>query len=194
MDSAISEPAPSHRPVTRRNLVQPRYAPAILLAGLVLVAPRTIAAQTLDEHLKPLAPLLRTWSGDLMAPDSSRAWKTYREYRPIWDGSVVRFTDSTPATGGFSEGYFYWDRGEGKIAVFIIGQRGIYSRGFVSLEGNLLTIAGQISFPERTFDFRNTFEFAADGRMIDRWFQNAFGPWRAGHLIELTAGPPAERD
>jgi hypothetical protein len=55
-------------------------------------------------------------------------------------------------------------------------------------------IAGQISFPERTFEFRNTFEFAAGGKMTDRWFQNAFGSWRAGHVIELTAEPPDGRD
>ncbi len=71
---------------------------------------------------------------------------------------------------------------------------GVYSRGFVSLEGDQLMIAGQISFPERTFDFRNTLAFTADGKMTDRWFQNAFGSWRAGQVIELTAGPPEERD
>ena len=105
----------------------------------------------------------------------------------MWDGMTVKYSSSTPGNESFSEGYFYWDRGEKKIAVIILNSRGIYNMGFVTIEEGLLTISGTISFPERTFEFRNTFEFREDGKMIDRWFQNAFGSWRPGHVISFES-------
>jgi len=144
-------------------------------------------AQNLDPNLKILAPLLgKSWVGDLKAPDGSTTWKTTCEFKALWDGTVVKYTGSTSQMNSFAEGYFYWDRAEQKVAVLIINNKGIYQKGFVMLEDSVITIKGAISFPERTFEFKNTFEFIADGKMIDRWFQNAFGPWRPGHVIEFT--------
>jgi hypothetical protein len=48
-----------------------------------------------------------------------------------------------------------------------------------------VTVQGKVVFPDRTFDYKNTFEFMPDGKMIDRWFQNAFGPWQPGHVVEF---------
>lgn len=59
------------------------------------------------------------------------------------------------------------------------------------MEDSLVVIRGKTSFPERTFDFKNTFQFTPDGQMIDRWYQNAFGEWRAGHVIEFSPKEPA---
>jgi hypothetical protein len=56
----------------------------------------------------------------------------------------------------------------------------------VSVENGVLTVRGTIAFPERTFDFKNTFEFAAEGKMIERWFQNASGSWQPGHVVEFV--------
>ncbi|MBN2091722.1 hypothetical protein JW964_19060 [candidate division KSB1 bacterium] len=144
-------------------------------------------AQNPDPNLKILAPRLdKSWVGELKAPDGSASWKTTHEFKALWDGTVVKYTGSTSQMNSFAEGYFYWDRAEQKVAVLIINNKGIYQKGLVMLEDSLITIKGTISFPERTFEFKNTFEFTAEGKMIDRWFQNAFGPWRPGHVIEFT--------
>lgn len=144
-------------------------------------------AQSLSEELKILGPLVnKTWVGELKSPDGSQAWQTTHTYTPLWDGTIVKLTENTPERDASSEGYFYWDREEQKIAVLVVNKKGIYKKGFVTEEDGILTINGKISFPERTFDFKNTFEFTADGKMIDRWFQNAFGSWMAGHIIEFT--------
>jgi len=58
--------------------------------------------------------------------------------------------------------------------------------GYVVFEQGVLTVQGVITFPDRTFEYGNTFEFTLEGKMIDRWFQNAFGPWRPGHVIEFA--------
>lgn len=104
----------------------------------------------------------------------------------LWYGNAIKFTESTPGKNANSEGYYYWDRQENKIAVMIINEKGIYQKGFVTLEEGFITIKGTISFPERTFEYKNTFEIISEGKMIDRWYQNAFGPWMAGHVLEFT--------
>ncbi len=155
---------------------------------LVAVLQTQTEAQLVSENLKILEPLLnKTWAGELKSPDGSKSWKTTHEYAALWDGTIVKFTGSTPERNANSEGYFYWDRAEQKIAVLIVNNNGIYNRGFVAVEDSVITIRGTISFPERTFEFKNTFEFTPDGKMIDRWFQNAFGSWMAGHVIEFTS-------
>jgi len=162
------------------------YIVAFLL--LLTVWPYRAGAQQVHENLKILEPLLnKTWAGELKSPDGNKSWETIYNYVPLWDGTVVKFTGSTPGRDANSEGYFYWDRDEQKIAVLVVNNKGIYNRGFITVEEGVLTIQGQISFPERTFNFKNTFEFTPDGKMIDRWFQNAFGSWMAGHVIEFTS-------
>ncbi len=146
------------------------------------------AAQTLNENLSVLEPLLnQKWGGELKSPDGSASWETIHEYKMLWDGTIVKFTGCTPERNSNSEGYFYWDRGEQKVAMLIVNEKGIYQKGFVTVEEGIITIKGTISFPEKTFDFKNTFEFTGEGKMTDRWFQNAFGPWMPGHVIEFTA-------
>ncbi len=152
----------------------------------VLLFNFSINAQNLDANFKILEPLLgKNWVGELKAPDGSASWKTNREFKALWDGTVIKYTSSTSEINSFAEGYFYWDRTEQKIAVLIVNNKGIYQKGFVTLEDSVITIKGTIAFPERTFEYKNTFEFTTDGKMIDRWFQNAFGPWRPGHVVEL---------
>jgi len=67
----------------------------------------TVNAQNLDQNLKILAPLLgKSWIGELKAPDGSAAWKTTREFKALWDGSVVKYSGSTAEINSFAEGYF----------------------------------------------------------------------------------------
>ena len=155
----------------------------VLFALLLINSP--IFAQSLSSEMKILEPLLKNWEGILASPDGNHSWKTLRGYNLLWDGSIVKITNSTPEINSYGEGYFYWNRQEKKVAVILVNQKGIYQNGFVTIEDGLLTIKGKISFPERTFDYKNTFEFTKNGKMIDRWFQNAFGDWRTGHVIEF---------
>jgi len=138
--------------------------------------------------LKILEPLVnRYWVGEMKSPDGNRTFKVDRNFQVVWDGSVVRYAASIPEIGSFSEGYFYWDRETQKVAVLILSNRGVVEKGTVSVENGLVTVQGRMVFPEQTFDFKNTFELTPDGKLIDRWFQNAFGSWRPGHVVTLIA-------
>jgi len=57
--------------------------------------------------------------------------------------------------------------------------------GRICLRGSA-TINGKIS------DYRNTFEFRPDGKMIDRYYQNASGTWQPGHVIEFVRSDGAK--
>ncbi len=141
---------------------------------------------TLSENLRILERMVyKHWVGRIRSVDGSRLLETDRNFRPLWDGSVVKYESSLPESNHFFEGYFYWDKEAGKVAVFLVSSRGVVQRGTVSSEKGFLIVQGTIVFPEKSFEYRNTFEFTPDGRMIDRWFQNAFGPWRPGHVIEF---------
>jgi len=171
-----------------------RQSPAfvlLLLLGLPAVAPAQPLSQppsqAPSQDLSILAPLAgKTWVGRMTSPDGQHTFTVERTFQVMWDGSAVKFSSSAEV-GSPSEGYYYWDREAKQVAVFVVNARGIYQRGTVSVQGNVITVAGRISFPDRAFDYRNTFEVRPDGTVVDRWFQNAFGDWRPGHVVELRA-------
>lgn len=161
-----------------------RHASIFLFLLLVLQAAEA-SAQSPSKALSILAPLAgRTWSGRMTSPDGQRTFAVERTFQPMWDGAVIKFSSSAEI-GSPSEGYFYWDREANKLAVLIVSASGVCQTGTVSAKGDVITIEGRISFPDRSFDYRNTWEIKADGTVIDRWFQNAFGDWRPGHVVEL---------
>ncbi|MEW5980892.1 MAG: hypothetical protein AB1806_00820 [Acidobacteriota bacterium] len=122
----------------------------------------------------------------MTSPDRRRSFSVERRFEALWDGSVVRF-QTKAEVGSPSEGYYYWDREAKQVAVLILNARGVHRRGTVSVRDGVITVEGRIAFPERAFDYRNTFELRPDGTLVDRWFQNAFGDWRPGHVVELKA-------
>lgn len=157
----------------------------LALFFLLLVLPARGSGQPLSQHLSILTPLVgKTWVGRMTSPDGRQAFTVERTFQPQWDGSVVRFSTSAEI-GSPSEGFYYWDRDAKQVAVFLVNARGVYQRGTVSAAGGIITVEGRISFPDRAFDYRNTFELRPDGTLVDRWFQNAFGDWRPGHVVEL---------
>jgi hypothetical protein len=133
------------------------------------------------------------WAGMLKAPDGSREFKVIREYKSVWEGNVIKCTKTNYELDNFGEGYFYWDDVVKKIAYFFIENKAVFLKGYVTIEENVITVEGKMTWPQQpnpsvkqSFDFKNTFEFTVDGKMIDSWFQNAFGSWRSGHVIEFA--------
>lgn len=162
----------------------------IALAILAVASPQAVRAQALTGQLRFLEPLLgREWAGELRSPDGRTSNRTTLLFQSHFGGTAVKLTTATPDLGASAEGFFYWDREAGRVAVFLLNGQGIFQRGYAALEGGVITIWGTITFPDRTFEFHNTFELTAADRMVDRWFQNAFGDWRPGHVVELTASP-----
>jgi hypothetical protein len=167
-----------------------------LILSLLVLAGLSGAVSNLDPKLAPLTPLLdKDWRGMLKAPDGSAEWETLYRFEAVWGGKVIKSTRTTPARNSVEEAYIYWDDPAQKPAFFSIQSSGVFATGFVSVEGKVLTFEGRMTWPDpppnpgvkQSYDFRNTFEVLSESEMVDRWFQNAFGPWRPGHVINFRA-------
>jgi hypothetical protein len=143
-------------------------------------------SQTLNEKLKFLEPMLgNIWEGEMKSPDGTKSFKVTLSYEAIWNGEVIKFSRYNPELKYFTEGYIYWDDETSKVTFFSVSSRGGASMADITIEEGKITLKGQLTMRDKTFDYKNTFEFTPDGKMIDRWFQNAFGPWQSGHVIEF---------
>jgi hypothetical protein len=158
-----------------------------LLIFLLLLISFPAIGQVLNEKLKNLEPLLYSnWVGEMKSPDGKKAFKINLSYEPLWDGEVIKFSRSVPEIKSFSEGYIYWDYDSSKILIFTISTRGAARESEVTFEEGKILVKGKLSIDNRTFDYKNAFEFTSDGKMTDSWFQNAFGYWQPGHVIVFS--------
>lgn len=158
---------------------------------LILIAALSTRAGAggLDERLAFLEPLLgRPWQGELTLPDGEQTMQVTQAYEPLWDGKVIHYTRSIPDFPFFLEGYIYWDANEQQVCLMNINSRGNAGRGVVTLEDGTITVRGRMTMGGKTYDYRNTFEVAPDGRMTDRWFQNQSGSWQPGHAVTFARG------
>jgi len=168
----------------------------LILAVFACCSP--LSGQDIDEKLASLKPFLnKTWIGEFKSPDGIVIAVTIRTFEAIADGRIIKLTTRNEGIESWGEGFFYWDDIAKKIAYFFIESNGVFLTGFVTAEGNIITIEGTMTWPQQkdpnikqSYDFRNSFEFTSDGKMVDRWYMNAFGPWRYGHVIEFMTKEP----
>lgn len=183
-------------PVKRRRRLSSLFlAGAVVLAGTVSSSTNARAVQ-IDARLAPLRPLLgKTWQGTLTSPDGARSSLVVRTFELVEKGRVVRLTKTNRDRGGKGEGFIYWDDVGRTVRLFFIEDGGVLLEGTVTSEGKVITFAGTMTWPEppkdpsakQSYEFRNTFEVLSDAAMRDTWYQNAFGTWKRGHVIEFEA-------
>jgi hypothetical protein len=127
--------------------------------------------------------------------ESSAEWKTTCTCKVLWEGKVIKYSRATAERNSYEEGFIYWDDMAKKPAFFFIHSGGAFSSGFVSSDRNVITFKGKMTWPapapnpgvKQSYDIKNTFEFVSATEMVDRWFQDAFGPWRPGHVVNFKA-------
>ena len=160
---------------------------------LLVVFHLSSGGQILSENLKVLGPLVdKTWVGELKSPDGKTVSKVSLRYESLWNGAAVKVSRSNPDRKSFSEGYFYWDKEEKKIGFFSVNNIGGPVKADVSIEDGKVCLKGSVTISGKSFDFKNTFEFLPDGKMVDRWYQNASGSWQPGHVIEFIESDAAK--
>ena len=171
---------------------------ATLLVALTLLATAS-PAQEIDPHLEMLRPLLaKAWTGTLKSPDGNGAFLVTRRFEPLEKGRVVRLTTINETRGSSGEGFVFWDDVAKRVRLFFVEESGVYLSGTVRGEGRVITLEGTMSWPspppnpgvKQSYDFRNTLELLSETSMRDSWFQNAFGPWRPGHVIDFEVKTP----
>ncbi|MCJ7681717.1 MAG: nuclear transport factor 2 family protein [Candidatus Aminicenantes bacterium] len=160
-----------------------------------------VSGQDIDPRLNPLEPLLnKTWAGFLKAPDGSAEFRVVRTFEVLNGGKVIRFTKINKDLNGYGEGFIHWNDIEQKAAFFFIEKGGVFQTGYVSVENDVITFEGQMTWPKampqgkQSYDFKNTFELKSKTEMVDSWFHNAFGPWRPGHVIAYKTAVESDMD
>ncbi len=166
---------------------------SVVMVVLIFICGNSLQAKSLDSHFTILKPFLnKHWVGTLKSPDGSKEFRVNRRYESILNGKAIKCVKENADLNNYGEGYFYWNDLKKKISFLFIENNGVFLTGEVEVEKNTITIKGRITWPEKkpppfqqSFEFKNTFEFIQDGKMIDRWSHNAFGQWRPGHMIEF---------
>jgi len=191
-----AESGESIRPIgVQRAHVLGAVAVAVLAAAAAGFA-AVSATPEIDARLEPLRPLLgKTWRGSLASPDGTHSYVVVRRFEPVAGGKVIKITKENPDLGGRGEGFLYWDDVTKRIRLFFIEESGVFLEGSVTSDGKVITFEGTMTWPnpppnpavKQRYEFRNTFEMRSDTTMLDSWFQDAFGPWRPGHVIEFAA-------
>ncbi len=199
------------RSCRRRNVRTPARAggPRALLpaacAVLLLAASALHAAVppalAIDPRLEAFSPLLgKTWQGALRSPDGRHESVVVRRFDLLEKGRVIRLTKTNRDLGTSGEGLIFWDDIAEDIRVVFVATGGAFLEGTVTAEGNTITLQGTMTWPDtprtpgakQRYDFRHTLELRSGTSMRDSWFQNAYGPWRAGHVVDFEAAPPQE--
>jgi hypothetical protein len=164
-----------------------------LIPALLFVFHLYSGEQTHAEKLGILEPLVgKTWVGEMKSPDGKTVSRISLRYESLWNGAAVKVSRSNPERKSFSEGYYYWDNEGEKIGFFSVNNIGGPVKADVSTEDGKVCLKGSVTINGKTFDFKNTFELLSDGKMIDRWYQNASGTWNAGHVIEFVESDAAK--
>lgn len=148
-----------------------------------------LGAEALHEKLTFLESLLgQSWQGEFPLPGRNQSLRITQTYETLWNGKVIHYTRSIPDLPFFLEGYIYWDTNEQKVCLMSINSRGNANHGIITLENATITVYGRMTMNGKTYYYRNTFEFDADGKLIDRWFDNASGSWEPGHVVVFVRG------
>ncbi|MBN2774799.1 MAG: hypothetical protein JXR31_11150, partial [Prolixibacteraceae bacterium] len=105
--------------------------------------------QNLNSTLESLNPFLgNTWIGKLKSPDGSKELTVLRTYEIIPKGNVLKCIKKNPELDNYAEEFFFWDDIEKKIAFFSIGDLGVFENGFVTIDNNIVTIEGTMTWPK----------------------------------------------
>ena len=161
-----------------------RYKIYLLLPLFFLSISCIVYPQELNDKLKFLTPMLSdNWAGEMKSPDGKKSFNVSLKIESTWNGNVVKYTRAVPDLKFFKEGYFYFDENTNRVLFFSITSGGDGETAEVVMEEGKISIKGQLTMNNKTFDYKNVWEFPEEGKMTDRWLQNSSGSWRQGHVI-----------
>jgi hypothetical protein len=108
-------------------------------------------------------------------------------FEPMHDGKILKFYGACKELNSRTDGYYYYDPDKKAIAYLWLTSNGNITVGNVKEEDGKILAYGYGIFPNRKLEFRNTYEFTADGKLHDKFFRFEDGEWKAGHSRIYTA-------
>jgi len=156
-----------------------------LLAGALGLGRNDAALRKELDILKPLVG--KTWISEWKDPAGRQTLHVLRRYEAMHDGKIIKIYQECTELNSQTDGYYYYDPDKKEIAFLTLTNNGNFAAGNVKEEGGKILEYGHVTFPNEKLEFRNTYELAANGEMVDHFFSFEKGEWRAGHSRVWTA-------
>jgi len=154
--------------------------PLALVAGISCVAPSH--AQEIEDQLRLLAPLVgETWIGRFVQPEGAPSLRL--TWEAALDGHAIRLTKEAPGVDLIAETLYYWDRAENALRFLSLSNRGVVSRGAVTVEDGLIVHVGLQVDRAMVTEYKQTLELLVDGRLRDIFCARTPAGWWQRHLI-----------
>lgn len=168
----------------RRKKIMKNLKFGFIAIMLIALSFSSIYGQELDEHLKLLEPFInKSWEAEI--PRFGEGAKMEIMWKVIEKGKVIKKTGELKILNSTFEAYYFWDSDKQEIGVFSIHNNGNFLHGHVKEEDGKILEYGYVTFPDKKLEFRNTFEFTEDGKLLDKYFRFEDGEWQAGHSREF---------
>ena len=140
------------------------------------------AEVTLRKELDILKPLVgKTWICEWKDPSGRQTLHLLRLYEPMHDGKILKIYSECRELNSQTDGYFYYDPDKREIAFLTLTNNGNITVGNVKEEGGKILLYGHGIFSDMKLEFRNTYELASKGEVVDQYFRFENGEWRPGH-------------
>ena len=136
----------------------------------------------LRKELDILKPFVgKTWVSESTDPSGRMILHFLLRFEPMHDGKILKFYGECRELKSRSDGYYYYDPDQKKIAYLWLTSNGNVTVGNVKEEDGKIRAYGYAIFPDLKLKFRNTYEFTPDGKLHDNYFRYEDGEWKAGH-------------
>ena len=136
----------------------------------------------LRKELDILKPFVgKTWISETTDPSGQNVLHLLCKYEPMHDGKILKYYQECKELNSQTDGYFYYDSDKKDIAYLLLTNNGNITVGNVKEEDGKILKYGNVIFPDRKLEFRNTNEIKADGSVEDKYSRFEDGEWKAGH-------------
>ncbi len=123
---------------------------------------------TLRKELNILKPFVgKTWVGEVQHPSGPMMLHMLIRVETMHDGKILKYHKEIKELKNQIDGYFYYDPDKKEIAFLLLSNNGNISVGNAKEEGGKILMYGYGIFPDRKLEFRHTFEFTSDGKLLD---------------------------
>jgi len=139
------------------------------------------ASQGLDDRLRVLQPLVGLRCVGILSDI-----EVSMRMESILNGKAIKRTSAATAIDYSDETIIYWDIERHELAFFEVTTRGHVARGTVTAKEGIVVFHGRLVMPERTSEFRNTYELMSDGTIKDDWHNLEGEEWVLGHSIDCV--------
>lgn len=171
-----------------------RLTASLILPILFLITATATARQHLNEHLKPLAPLLgKTFKGTFTnSPDGKMTYDVSRWERAL-NGQAVRVLHSVNEGEYGGEMILFWDNEKESLVYYYFTTAGFMTTGTMRTENNKFISHEYVKGNQQGItEVKSVSELLPDGTMkgTSQYLQN--GTWVDGHAILYREDPTAK--